>query len=104
MRGRRVTALVGREQELALSLRRWHKAKEGEGQVALVSGEAGIGKSRVLAALRERIGDEPHVMLRYQCSPHHVNDAFYPVTARSGVARVLSAANRPPRGWTSWRR
>ena len=46
-----------------------------------MSGEAGIGKSRILATLRERIGDEPHVRVRYQCSPHHVNDAFYPITS-----------------------
>ncbi len=74
-----MTPFVGREQEVALLIDRWHKAAEGEGQVALLSGEAGIGKSRVLAALRERIGDEPHLVLRYQCSPHHANDAFYPV-------------------------
>ncbi len=47
-----------------------------------MSGEAGIGKSRIVAALRERIGDEPHVTVRYQCSPHHVNDAFYPITSQ----------------------
>ena len=82
LRGRRVTALVGREEELALSLRRWDRAKEGEGRVVLLSGEAGIGKSRVLTALSERIGDEPHVKIRYQCSPHHVNDAFYPITSQ----------------------
>jgi class 3 adenylate cyclase/predicted ATPase len=78
-RSEAMTPFVGREQEVALLIDRWHKATEGEGQVALLSGEAGIGKSRILAALRERIGDEPHLVLRYQCSPHHVNDAFHPV-------------------------
>ena len=75
-----MTPFVGREHEVALLLDRWRDATEGEGQVALLSGEAGIGKSRILAALSERISDEPHVRLRYQCSPHHVNDALYPIT------------------------
>ncbi|HZZ25408.1 MAG TPA: adenylate/guanylate cyclase domain-containing protein [Roseiarcus sp.] len=74
--------LVGREHEVALLLDRWRDASEGEGQVALISGEAGIGKSRVLAALGEGIASEPHVRVRYQCSPHHVNDAFYPITSQ----------------------
>ena len=81
-RSQRLTPFVGREHEVALLLDRWREASEGEGQVALISGEAGIGKSRVLTALSERIGDEPHVRVRYQCSPHHVNDAFYPITSQ----------------------
>jgi class 3 adenylate cyclase/tetratricopeptide (TPR) repeat protein len=76
---RRMTPFVGREPEVALLLERWRDAATGEGRVALVSGEAGIGKSRIVAALRERIADEPHITIRYQCSPHHVNDAFYPI-------------------------
>jgi predicted ATPase len=75
-----MTPFVGREHEVALLLDRWRDAMEGEGQVVLLSGEAGIGKSRILAALREQIADDPHVRVRYQCSPHHVNDAFYPIT------------------------
>src|SRR5450631_503768 len=78
-RSETMTPFVGREQEVALLINRWRRAAKGEGQVALLSGEAGIGKSRILAALRERIGDERHVTFRYQCSPHHINDAFYPV-------------------------
>jgi len=78
-RSRGLTPFVGREHEVALLLDRWRDASDGEGQVALLSGEAGIGKSRILAALHERIADEPHVTMRYQCSPHHVNDAFYPI-------------------------
>src|SRR5713226_766749 len=74
-----MTPFVGREQEIALLINRWRRATKGEGQVALLSGEAGIGKSRILAVLRERIGDERHLAFRYQCSPHHGNDAFYPV-------------------------
>jgi len=74
-----MTPFVGREDEIALLMERWRVATTGEGQVALLSGEAGIGKSRILAALADRIGDERHIVLRYQCSPHHVNDAFYPI-------------------------
>ena len=81
-RSQGMTPFVGREHEVALLLERWREASEGEGQVALITGEAGIGKSRVLTALSERIGDEPHVRVRYQCSPHHVNDAFYPITSQ----------------------
>ena len=78
-RSETMTPFVGREQEVALLLNRWRRAANGEGQVVELSGEAGIGKSRVLAALRERIGDERHLAFRYQCSPHHGNEAFYPV-------------------------
>ena len=63
--------LVGREEELELLLRRWSKAKSGEGQVVLISGEAGIGKSRLTAALLQRLLAEPHTRLRDFCSPQH---------------------------------
>jgi class 3 adenylate cyclase len=79
-RSQGMTPFVGREHETALLLDRWRDASERQGQVALITGEAGIGKSRILAALCERIGDEPHVRVRYQCSPHHLNDAFYPIS------------------------
>jgi class 3 adenylate cyclase/predicted ATPase len=74
-----VTPLVGREEEVESLLRRWQQAKQGEGQVVLVSGEPGIGKSRLTRALRERIGTDPYIPLRYQCSPHHLNSALYPI-------------------------
>ena len=74
-----LTALVGRDEELELLLRRWSRAKTGEGQVVLLSGEAGIGKSRLTAALLERLANEPHTRLRYFCSPQHTDSAFYPI-------------------------
>jgi TOMM system kinase/cyclase fusion protein len=74
--------LVGREEELALILRRWAQARAGEGQVVLLTGEPGIGKSRLLHAVRERVAAEPHLRLVYQCSPYHANSAFYPVMAQ----------------------
>ena len=74
-----LTELVGREEELELLLRRWTKAKAGEGQVALLSGEPGIGKSRLTAALMERLEGEPHTRLRYFCSPQHTDSALHPV-------------------------
>jgi predicted ATPase len=74
-----LTALIGREEELELLLRRWAKAKSGEGQVVLLSGEAGIGKSRLSAALMEALAAEPHTRLRYFCSPQHTDSAFHPI-------------------------
>ena len=74
-----LTELVGREEELELLLRRWSKAKSGDGQVVLLSGEPGIGKSRLTAALLERVASEPHTRLRYFCSPQHTDSALYPI-------------------------
>ncbi len=71
-----LTDLVGREEELELLLRRWTRAKTGEGQVVLLSGEAGIGKSRLTAALLENVATEPHTRLRYFCSPQHPTAPF----------------------------
>jgi class 3 adenylate cyclase len=94
----RMTPFVGREHEVALLTDRWRDAVKGEGQVTLLSGEAGIGKSRIVAVLREQIGDEPHVTMRYQCSPHHGNDAFYPIASQishaAGFASGEPAATR----------
>ncbi|MBR1211990.1 adenylate/guanylate cyclase domain-containing protein [Bradyrhizobium sp. JYMT SZCCT0180] len=74
-----LTALVGRDEEGELLLRRWSRAGGGEGQVVLISGEAGIGKSRLTAALLERLAGEPHTRLRYFCSPQHTDNAFNPI-------------------------
>jgi class 3 adenylate cyclase len=78
-----LTELVGREEELEILLRRWSKVKTGEGQVALLSGEAGIGKSRLTASLMERLTGEPHTRLRYFCSPQHTDSAFYPIIGQT---------------------
>lgn len=75
--GMRLTPLVGRDEEITLLRRRWQQARGGEGQVVLIGGEPGIGKSRLTQALRDGI-DEPHAVLRYQCSPYHLNSALYP--------------------------
>ena len=77
-----LTALVGREEELELLLRCWSRAKTGEGQVVLLSGEAGIGKSRLTAALLERLAAEPHTRLRYFCSPQHTDSALYSIISQ----------------------
>jgi class 3 adenylate cyclase/predicted ATPase len=77
-----VTDLVGREDELDFLLERQRLAWKGEGQIVLISGEPGIGKSRLVAALEERVADQPHTFLQYQCSPHHTNSALYPFIAQ----------------------
>jgi predicted ATPase len=90
-----LTALVGREEETELLLRRWSRAKSGEGQVVLISGEAGIGKSRLTAALLESIAPEPHTRLRYFCSPQHTDSAFYPIIGQMERAAGLLHDDTP---------
>jgi predicted ATPase/class 3 adenylate cyclase len=85
-----LTELVGRDEELELLLRRWSKAKNGEGQVVLLSGEAGIGKSRLTAALLERLATEPHTRLRYFCSPQRTDSAFYPIISQMERAAAFT--------------
>jgi class 3 adenylate cyclase/predicted ATPase len=79
--------LIGRDEEMELLLRRWERAKSGEGQVVLLSGEAGIGKSRLTVALLEQLAREPHTRVRYFCSPQHTDSALYPV-----IGQMLRAA------------
>jgi class 3 adenylate cyclase/tetratricopeptide (TPR) repeat protein len=90
-----LTDLVGREEELDLLLRRWSKAKSGDGQVVLLSGEAGIGKSRLTAALLERLATEPHTRLRYFCSPQHTDSVLYPVISQLARAARLAHDDTP---------
>jgi class 3 adenylate cyclase/predicted ATPase len=90
-----LTALVGREEESELLLRRWSKAKTGEGQVVLLSGEAGIGKSRLTAALLESLSTEPHTRLRYFCSSQHTDSAFYPIIGQLERAARLAHDDSP---------
>jgi class 3 adenylate cyclase/pimeloyl-ACP methyl ester carboxylesterase len=77
-----LTPLVGREEEMELLLRRWRQAARGEGQVVLISGEPGIGKSRTVAALLERIGSNPHLSVFYQCSSQYVGSALHPIISQ----------------------
>jgi class 3 adenylate cyclase len=75
------TPLVDRAEEFALLVQRWAQAKDGAGQVILLSAEPGVGKSRILAALEERLQDEQHTRLRFFCSPYHQDSALYPIIA-----------------------
>ena len=99
LRASGLTELVGREEELELLLRRWSKTKTGEGQVVLLSGEAGIGKSRLTASLMERLVSEPHTRLRYFCSPQHTDSALYPIIGQmeraAGPFRPAGPASSP---------
>src|SRR6266851_4227551 len=86
LRGSALSRLVGRDEEIDLLLRRWTRAKAGDGQVVLVSGEPGIGKSRITAALEEGLHAEPHLRLRYFCSPYHQDSALFPFIDQLGRA------------------
>jgi class 3 adenylate cyclase/predicted ATPase len=88
LRGTSLTPLIGRAQELTLLIDRWEQAKEGDGQVVLLSGEAGIGKSRLVQALRERLADTPHTFLGCSCSPHRTDSPLQPM-----IAQIERAAN-----------
>ncbi len=92
------TPLVGRDEEIELLMRRWQQAKDGDGSVVLISGEPGIGKSRIAATLVERLSAEPHTRLRYFCSPHHQDSALYPSIAQleraAGFRREDTAEQR----------
>jgi class 3 adenylate cyclase/predicted ATPase len=90
-----VTKFIGRENEVDFLLQRQRLASKGEGQIVLMSGEPGIGKSRLVATLEERIADQPHTFLQYQCSPHHANSALFPFIAQLGRAIAFKADDTP---------
>ena len=96
-----LTQLVGREEELELLLRRWSKAKGGQGQVVLLSGEPGIGKSRLIAALLESLATEPHTRLRYFCSPQHTTALSTQSLARWSVPVGSRTTTQRKRSWTN---
>ena len=95
LRGRALTPLVGRDEEIDLLLRRWARAKAGDGQVVLVSGEPGIGKSRITAEVAERLCAEPHLRLRYFCSPYHQDSALSPFIDQLGQAAGFARDDTP---------
>jgi class 3 adenylate cyclase/predicted ATPase len=78
LHGSALAPLIGRDEEIDLLLRRWARAKKGDGQIVLISGEPGIGKSRIAAAVGDRLAAEPHIRLRHFCSPHHQDSPLYP--------------------------
>jgi predicted ATPase/DNA-binding response OmpR family regulator/class 3 adenylate cyclase len=94
-RGPRFTQFVGRQHELQQLLTLWDRAKASQGQVALLCGEAGIGKSRLCEVFLERISAKPQVTIRYQCAPHHANSPFYPVIEQIQHAAHIKRGDAP---------
>jgi len=92
------TPLIGRDEEIDLLMRRWEQAKRGDGCVVLISGEPGIGKSRIAQTVLERLSGEPHTPLRLFCSPHHQDSALYPTITQleraAGFRREDTAEQR----------
>jgi class 3 adenylate cyclase len=95
LRASSLTPLVGRDEELELLLRRWERAKGGAGQVLLISGEPGLGKSRIIVALQDHLQAEQHVRLRYFCSPHHSDTALYPFANQLEQAAGIGRDDTP---------
>jgi class 3 adenylate cyclase/predicted ATPase len=90
-----LTPLVGREDEIGILLQQWRQAKGGQGQVVMLSGEPGIGKSRLISAVQERIGDELHVFAQFSCSPHHMDSALHPIISHLEQSAQIQAEDMP---------
>jgi class 3 adenylate cyclase len=90
-----LTPLVGRTEEVGVVLRQWEHAKRGAGQVVLLSGEPGIGKSRIVQTLCEQVAEEPHTRLRYQCVPSYTNSAFFPIVTQLERAARFTRDDTP---------
>jgi len=95
LRSAALSPLVGRDEEIGQLLRRWARARAGEGQVVLISGEAGVGKSRMVAELTQRLRAEPVTRLRYFCSPYHQDSALLPVIEHLGRAAGFAREDSP---------
>src|SRR5262249_32831107 len=95
LRGSALSPLVGRDEEIDLLLRRWANAKAGDGQVVLGSGAPRLRKSRIPAALEERLHAEPHIRLRYFCSPYHQDSALFPFIDQLGRASGFARDDMP---------
>ena len=93
--GARLTAFTGRTHEVGLLLDRWRQVQDGEGQAVLISGEPGIGKSRIVQTFRDRIDRDAHRRILYQCSPHHVNSALYPAIRQLEHAAGFATGDAP---------
>jgi class 3 adenylate cyclase len=93
LRAERIIPVIGRDPELELLLDRWRQAEAGAGQVVLLSGEAGVGKSRLTSALKDRLALRPHIRLSYYCSPHHQTSALYPIIAEFERAAGITSAD-----------
>jgi class 3 adenylate cyclase len=95
LRGSKMTPLVGRQEELDLLFHRWSEARTGQGRIIMISGEPGIGKSRMLAALDGKLRGEPHTRTRYFCSPHHQDSSLYPVIRQLEFAASFAREDTP---------